>query len=94
MINKPIDEVWKTVALEFDKADNWMNNVPESKKKTTGKLAPNAPMIGRVCKLSIEPNGPLAEETIIADDESSKNFTVEEIPKNVSYPIVKNTLHI
>ena len=93
-IDKPISEIWKVLVTHFDKAQDWMAGVPKSYKMEEGKLAPNSPMIGRICELSTKPNPPLAIERITEVDEVNKIFKVNVVPENGKIPVEQNNLTV
>lgn len=79
-IDKPARQVWKVLAEDFDKAQQWMATVPVSYAKDTGNLAPNAPMVGRICELTPKRNGPIADETITVFDHQSMILGINVVP--------------
>lgn len=93
-IEQPIDNVWKIVAEDFDKASIWMAAIPNSYAHEAGQPIEGAPMAGRICELTPKKNGPIAEETITAYDEIQHSMHVLIVPKNTNLPILKNNLHI
>lgn len=93
-INKPIDEVWKVLAHDFDKAYEWMASIPYSQEMTDGIIYESAPMVGRVCDLSTKPDGPIVEETITFYDETLHRMDVKVVPKNGKIPVQQNQLEM
>lgn len=93
-INKPAAAVWKILAHDFDKADQWMSLVPKSHAINEGTPTDNAPMTGRVCEFSPKSNGPRADERIIAYNEELRQMTVRVVPIDTKFPIVHNDLSL
>lgn len=93
-IEKPASEVWKILATDFDKAGDWMSVVKKSYVKEGDHEVIDAPMSGRVCELSAQPNGLRAYETITDFDEDNRSMSVDIVPANTPklFPITKNTL--
>ena len=91
-INAPIPDVWDKLAIHFDRAADWMSSIPKSVEKTDGVKVDGAPMVGRVCDLTTDPNGPIVDETILSYDEASHTFSVEVVPEGGRIPIVKNNI--
>ena len=75
-INKPIEDVWKIWAVEFDKAQDWIATVPKSHKIDEGELVDGAPMPGRICQLSNKENGLYADERITLFDEKNHKMNI------------------
>ena len=91
-INKPIHEVWKIWAEEFDKAQDWMAVVTRSFEKKEGNKTEGSPMIGRVCEFSAKANGPKVLEDILVFDEQNYRMNIKVVPQNVSLPLKYNLL--
>lgn len=91
-INKPIEDVWKIWAVEFDKAQDWLAAVPKSHKIEEGTLIDGAPMQGRICQLSNKENGLYADERITLFDKENHKMNILVIPKNGNLPVVQNNL--
>jgi len=90
IIDKPARQVWKVLAEDFDKAQQWMAAVPVSYKKDRGNTAPNAPMVGRICELTRKPDGPIADETITVFDKDSMILGINVVPRNGNIPVEQN----
>ncbi len=89
IINKPISEVWKILAVDFDKAGDWMTGVKHS-YKTEGHSCEGSPMNGRVCEFSTKENGPRANERITLFDEKKYRLGIQVKPQNINVPVIKN----
>ncbi|KZN63926.1 SRPBCC family protein [Pseudoalteromonas luteoviolacea] len=81
-INKPAEQVWDLVANQFDKAHLWMGPIPNSVAMGKGKGLSGAPMEGRVCDLSDNPNGPKVKEIITEYSEQNKTLAFDVLPVN------------
>ena len=88
-INAPIPEVWDKLANQFDRAADWMSLIPKSVEKIDGVMADGAPMVGRVCDLTTNPDGPYVDETILSYSEARHAFTVRVVLSAVEYPSFK-----
>lgn len=91
-VNAGVEKVWKVVATDFDKASEWMALVPASHKIGENLGFDGAPMEGRVCQLSDEPNGLYAEEKFTHFDASNHVYHMEVVPKNGKIPVEKNNV--
>ena len=96
MINKPAEQVWDLVAHQFDKAHLWMGPIPRSEALGLGQSQAGAPMQGRLCDLSDNPNGAKAKEIITHFSEQDKSLTFDVFPVNnpVIIPIKQNTVQM
>ena len=96
IIDKPINDVWKIIAHDFDQAYLWMGPVPHSHDIGKGNRDNGAPMEGRVCHLSDNPEGPRAREIITQYNEKEKSLTFEVTPVNVPaiVPLKKNVVQM
>ena len=92
IIDKPIHDVWKTWAEEFDKAQDWMAVVVHSFEKKEGNKTENSPMVGRVCEFSSKTDGPKVSEDILLYDENNHLMNIKVVPQNVSLPLKYNLL--
>ncbi len=95
-INKPVQEVWQIIAHDFDKAHLWMGPVPHSYEVGKGNSMDGAPMEGRICHLSNNPNGAKAKEIITQynEEEKSLTFEVTSISVPAIVPIKKNVVQM
>lgn len=91
-INRPVDDVWHAVAQRFDKAHEWMGFVENSYKVEEKVDIEGAPMAGRVCEFTKEPNGLKAEERILRFSEQKREFDFDVVPVNAPklFPVKKN----
>ncbi|WP_062268870.1 SRPBCC family protein [Endozoicomonas arenosclerae] len=92
IINKPVEEVWNLVAHQFDQAHLWMGPIPRSVAVGPGQSDTGAPMEGRLCDLSNNPDGAKAKEIITHFSEQDKTLTFDVLPVNnpAIIPIKKN----
>ncbi|NOJ21510.1 SRPBCC family protein [Vibrio coralliilyticus] len=95
-INKSAELVWDLIAHQFDKAHLWMDPIPHSYEIGTGHSSTGAPMEGRICNLSKNPNGAKAKEVITQYNEANKSLTFEITPINVPtiVPVKKNQVQM
>ncbi len=91
-INASIPEVWDVLAINFDRAADWMSTIPKSVEKVEGVKADGAPMVGRVCDISTKPDGPTVDETIVSYNENQHKFTVRVVPQGGRIPVVQNMI--
>ena len=96
IINKPAADVWKIIAHDFDKAHEWMGPITNSYAIGDGESKLGAPMEGRMCNLSKDPNGAKAKEIITQYDEAGRSLTFDissvDVPAIV--PIKKNRVQM
>ncbi|MEH6578971.1 MAG: SRPBCC family protein [Amphritea sp.] len=95
-INKPVQDVWKIIAHDFDQAHLWMGPVPHSYEVGKGNSSTGAPMEGRICHLSKNPDGAKAREIITQFNEEEKSLTFEVTSINVPaiVPVKKNVVEM
>ena len=96
VINRPAQDVWKIIAHDFDQAHLWMSPIPHSYEIGKGESATGAPMEGRMCNLSNNPDGAKAKEIITHYSEEDKTLTFEVTSVNVPavVPMKKNTVQM
>lgn len=82
VINKPTDQLWHLIAHQFDKAHLWMGPIPNSVAIGTGQSKTGAPMAGRMCDLSDNPNGAKVKEIITHFSEADKSLSFDVLPVN------------
>ena len=95
-INQPVEQVWDLVAHQFDKAHLWMGPIPHSVALGEGQSPVGAPMQGRVCDLSEDPDGAKVKEVITQFSEKNKTLTFDVLPVNnpAIVPIKQNSVHM
>lgn len=93
-IDRPADEIWKLIAHDFDKAELWMDPIPRSCAIGRGEGMNGAPMAGRICDLSKNPQGAKAKEVITYFSEAERKLTFEITPINMPaiVPMKKNVV--
>ena len=92
IINKSQEAVWKVLAEDFEKADQWMAIVPKSYAKAEGEIVDGAPMAGRICEFSSKADGPIADEAITLFDRDNHTMSLNVVPKNGKIPIAENNV--
>ena len=95
-INRSADDLWKLIAEDFDQAHLWMSPIPESYSIGKGKSSVGAPMEGRICHLSDNPDGAKAKEVITQYSDENKTLTFEVTPINnpAIVPLKKNIVQM
>ena len=81
-INRSADELWHLIAHQFDKAHLWMGPIPNSKALGPGTSDFGAPMQGRICDLSENPQGAQVKEIITQYSEENKTIAFDVLPIN------------
>lgn len=81
-INKPADQIWHLIAQDFDKAHLWMGPIPKSSALGEGKGITGAPMAGRICDLSDNPEGAKVKEVITQFNEQNQTIAFDVLPIN------------
>ena len=71
-----------------------MAAIPKSYKIEEGEVAPNAPMVGRICELSTKANPAIVVEKITAVDITNHVLKVNVVPQNGKIPIDHNNLTV
>lgn len=91
-IAKPAELVWQIIGPEFEHAHKWMGPIPDSYAMNEGPAIAGAPMQGRICHLSDNPNGAKAREEIIQYSDAGCSLTFEVTSINVPaiVPMKKN----
>ena len=93
-IDRPADEIWKLIAHDFDKAELWMDPIPRSCAIGMGEGLDGAPMAGRLCDLSKNPQGAKVREVITHYSEAERTLTFDITPINMPalVPMKKNLI--
>ncbi|MBB6522421.1 SRPBCC family protein [Pseudoteredinibacter isoporae] len=96
IVDKPADQVWDLIAHQFDKAHLWMGPIKDSVALGEGHGLAGAPMEGRMCDLTDNPNGAKAKEIITHFSEQDKSLTFDVFPVNnpAIIPIKQNTVQM
>ena len=81
-INKSADQIWQLIGQDFDKAYLWMAPIPKSTALGRGQGKGGAPMQGRICDLSDNPEGAKVKEVITQYDSRSKTIAFDVLPIN------------
>lgn len=94
-IARPIDEVWSLVADRFTEIQSWAASVIVSRPLEEAP-ATDAPMAGRFCQFTDDPNGFSARETITGYDRDNYRLDFEVVPVNApkALPLKKNNVTI
>lgn len=79
-------EVWKVIGDDFLTVDEWMAGVGNSKELTEGQQVQNAPTIGRMAEIALNP-GTFMEEKITAYNPEDMSLTMNTILVNVESPL-------
>lgn len=96
IINKPAAQIWKLIAHDFDKAYLWMKPIPHSYQIANESGHTGAPIEGRICHLSDNPEGAKAKEVIVDYNEEAMSLTFEITSINVPaiVPLKKNKVQM
>lgn len=96
IICQTADQVWNIIAHQFNQAHLWMGPIHNSVAIGTGQSRQGAPMEGRLCDLSRNPNGAQAKEIITHFNESEKRLTFNVYPVNnpAIIPIKQNSVEM
>jgi hypothetical protein len=96
VIKKSAEEVWNLIAHDFDKAHLWMGPIPHSYGIQEGESKQGAPMTGRICHLSDNPDGAKVKEVITQYHEASKTLAFDVYPINnpAIVPIKQNKVQM
>ena len=87
-IASPAAEVWKVVGDDFLTVDEWMAGVGNSKELIEGQKVQNAPTIGRMAEIALNP-GTFMEEKITAYNPEEMSLIMNTILVNVESPLTK-----
>ncbi len=95
-IQLPIDQVWQIIAVDFAHIQDWMSDVRKSEALTDVPGADNAPVAGRFCQLSDDPEGLCARETITRFDAASHQLEFVAVPVNAPalLPLTENRIEV
>ena len=93
-INKPAEQVWHLLSEQFDKAHLWMGPIPNSVALGEGESKLGAPMEGRICDLSDNPNGAKVKEVITQYSDTTRTIGFDVLPINnpAIVPIKQNNV--
>ncbi|WP_281557351.1 SRPBCC family protein [Thalassomonas sp. RHCl1] len=94
LIERHPEDVWQTVAEQFDQAHKWMGIVENSYKVQGQSAVDGAPMAGRVCEFTNDPNGLKAEEKILNFSAEQMHFDFDVVPVNAPklFPVKRNVV--
>ena len=76
-VNTTAEKLWQLIGHNFDQAHLWMDPVPHSFGFGEGESSIGAPMEGRICHLSNNPNGAKAKEVLTHFDDANRSLTFE-----------------
>lgn len=85
-IDSPATDVWKVLGDEFVTVHKWMAGVGNSVEITNGHRVKNAPVIGRMAEIAINP-GTFMAEKITAYDSDDRSLTINTTLINVKGPL-------
>ncbi len=88
----PIAEVWKLAAEDFTSVQTWSASVVTSKALPNAADAVDAPMGGRYCTFTDDPEGFGAREMITKFDANNHHLEFDVVPVNApaAIPLKKN----
>ncbi|WDE09543.1 SRPBCC family protein [Thalassomonas haliotis] len=92
LIQRHPEDVWHTIAEQFDQAHKWMGIVENSYKVPGQSAVDGAPVAGRVCEFTKDPNGLKAEEKILSFSPEQMRFDFDVVPVNAPklFPVKRN----
>ena len=95
-IQRSIDDVWTLFADEFTQIATWSESVVESVPLADSAVATDAPLAGRVCQFTDDPNGFKARETITAYDKANHRLEFDVVPIDApaALPLRKNVVTV
>ncbi|MGH1334553.1 MAG: SRPBCC family protein [Aureispira sp.] len=85
-ISAPVEEVWKVLGNDFVAVHKWMAGVSDSIEIKNGQQVQNAPVVGRMAEIAINP-GTFMDEKIIAYDAKSRSLTMNTTLVDVKGPL-------
>ncbi len=85
-IAAPSAEVWNVLGDDFVSVDKWMAGVGNSVEITDGHRVQNAPTIGRIAEIAINP-GTFMDEKITTYDSENMSLTMNTTLVNVKGPL-------
>lgn len=85
-IDSPAKDVWKVLGNEFVTVHEWMAGVGNSVEITSGHRVKNAPTVGRMAEIAINP-GTFMDEKITAFDSDNMSLTMDTKLVNVKGPL-------
>ena len=85
-ISAPAKDVWNVLGDQFVSVQEWMAGVGNSKEITEGQHVKNAPVIGRMAEIAINP-GTFMDEKITAYDSDDMSLTMNTTLINVKGPL-------
>lgn len=95
-IDKPIADVWRVLAEDFDKASDWMASIPNSYALRKGQPPEGAPMTGRICELTKKPGGLELDESITRFDSANHVLGIKVVPTNApgAFPVYWSNVEV
>lgn len=96
IVNKPADVVWHLIGHQFEKAHLWMDPIPHSYAFNEDQTDTGAPVQGRICHLSNNPDGAKAREEIVAFDDAKRSvtFAITSINVPAVVPLKRNQVQM
>jgi len=85
-IASPATKVWKVLGDDFVSVHEWMAGVGNSVEITDGQRLQNAPAIGRMAEIAINP-GTFMDEKIVAYNSDDMSLTMNTTLINVKGPL-------
>lgn len=91
-IDAPAHLVWTVLADEFVQVSSWLTSVVDSYALPDAAPIAGAPIAGRVCQFTEDPNGLQAHETITYWSEDELRLDMDVVVKNAppALPISRN----
>lgn len=93
-IARPIEEVWKLAADDFTSVQQWSASVVTSQALPPAPSADGAPMGGRYCTFTDDPEGFGAREEITKYDKANFHLEFDVVPVNAPAAIPLKRNHV
>lgn len=95
-IHVPIADLWRLVADDFTGIQHWASSVVSAVPLTDVESSEDAPVAGRFCAFTPDPDGFGAREVITSYDRADYHLEFDFEPVNAprALPVRKNQVHI
>jgi len=94
LVARPVDHVWALIAEDFTGIANWFDGVVTATPITDAPTLEGAPMAGRVCTFSADPNGFAARERFTHFDAAAYTYSFDFEPQNAPAALPIKVNHV